>query len=261
MRKKFLFFDIDGTLLSHTTEEGVVSDSTFEALAKLKENGHFIALATGRAHFITHELAENFGINNIVYEGGNGVIVDGENIHYELIDQEAIRNVISHFEKNGLMWGISNKDKFEIVTPHKKFYDQLSSLSYPRDLVYDKDYDYRTETNAKRVFVENKKDILNKINEIEDVGFMHYPGSPYAIIEPDDKYKGIKRMLDVIGANEEDVIVFGDGLNDIKMFKQAAYSVAMGNAEEELKEIADYVTNDIDEDGIYNACRYLGLFN
>ena len=68
-------------------------------------------------------------------------------------------------------------------------------------------------------------------------------------------------MMDYYHADYADAIVFGDGLNDMGMFTDEWTKVAMGNAVPELKAKADYVTTAVDEDGIYNACLELGLFN
>ena len=77
-------------------------------------------------------------------------------------------------------------------------------------------------------------------------------------IEPTDKARGIRRLMGALGAPCEDVVVFGDGTNDLKMFDPAWLSIAMGNARPALKEAADYVTDDCDRDGIWNACRHFG---
>lgn len=73
-----------------------------------------------------------------------------------------------------------------------------------------------------------------------------------------NKAKGIYRVLDHFGASPEDVVVFGDNYNDLSMFMPEWISIAMGNAVPELKEKAQYVTTQIDEDGIFNACRHFG---
>ena len=67
-------------------------------------------------------------------------------------------------------------------------------------------------------------------------------------------------MMDYLHADYQDVIVFGDSSNDISMFIDEWTKVAMGNAIPELKELADYVTADVKEDGIYKACEHLALF-
>ena len=74
MRKLF-FFDIDGTLTS-AKEFGKVYESTREALRRLKENGHFVALATGRALFRAKAFQNEIGLENMVCEGGCCVILN-----------------------------------------------------------------------------------------------------------------------------------------------------------------------------------------
>ena len=76
----------------------------------------------------------------------------------------------------------------------------------------------------------------------------------YLFVEPGDKSVGIKMMVNHLGGAYEDVVVFGDEKNDLSMFIDEWTSIAMGNAIDELKEKATYVTDDCDKDGIYNAC-------
>ena len=82
----------------------------------------------------------------------------------------------------------------------------------------------------------------------------------YLFVEPTDKAVGIRRIMDRLHADYRDAVVFGDALNDLSMFTDEWTKVAMGNACEELKERADLITDDVDKDGIYNACVKLGLF-
>ena len=78
------------------------------------------------------------------------------------------------------------------------------------------------------------------------------------IIEPAEKYKGILEMVHLLNGDENDIVVFGDGLNDISMIKKAPIGIAMGNALNQVKEVADFVTKRNDEDGIEYACRHFG---
>ena len=73
------------------------------------------------------------------------------------------------------------------------------------------------------------------------------------------KANGIQKILEVYGFTKEEAIAFGDSDNDLEMLEFAGIGVAMGNAVESVKEVADYVTSHIDEDGIWNACKHFGL--
>ena len=80
----------------------------------------------------------------------------------------------------------------------------------------------------------------------------------YIFVEPSDKARGIRRIVDHFGGDYRDVVVFGDHRNDLSMFTGEWTGIAMGNAVEELKAKADYVTSDIEDDGIWNACVRFG---
>ena len=73
------------------------------------------------------------------------------------------------------------------------------------------------------------------------------------------KMKGIQRYLEMKGIKAEETIAFGDAENDLEMLKFAGIGVAMGNGEEQVKAQADYVTADVDDDGIAKALRHFGL--
>ena len=74
-----------------------------------------------------------------------------------------------------------------------------------------------------------------------------------------NKATGIQKVLDELGGKQEDTIGFGDGANDIDMLRFAGVGVAMGNAQDCALEAADMITDDIREDGLYNAMIKLGL--
>lgn len=76
-----------------------------------------------------------------------------------------------------------------------------------------------------------------------------------------DKSKGILAVLETYGWKPENVLVLGDALNDIEMLNFAGIAVAMGNAREEVKAEADYVTDDIDKNGWSNAIKHFGLID
>ena len=99
--------------------------------------------------------------------------------------------------------------------------------------------------------VENEGQIEN----LQNVPFARYQDA-YVFVEPDDKSIGIKSILDYYHAPYEDAVVFGDNKNDLKMFRDEWTSIAMGNAIDELKERATFVTKDAVDDGIAYACKH-----
>ena len=73
------------------------------------------------------------------------------------------------------------------------------------------------------------------------------------------KANGLKRLCRYYGVDQAHTYAFGDSMNDYEILKEAGVGIAMGNALEELKEAADYVTDDISRDGVYKACLHFGL--
>ena len=74
-----------------------------------------------------------------------------------------------------------------------------------------------------------------------------------------NKSKGIEALLNHLGIKKEEAIAIGDGHNDAEMIEYVGLGIAMGNAIEKCKKVADYITSDIDDNGIYNAFKYAGI--
>ncbi len=78
---------------------------------------------------------------------------------------------------------------------------------------------------------------------------------PYGV----SKASGIDELLKMYDISLEETMGIGDGDNDIEMFRHCGIAVAMGNSPDFVKEAADHVTEDIDEDGLYNALKHFEL--
>ena len=73
------------------------------------------------------------------------------------------------------------------------------------------------------------------------------------------KATGVEQVVEHLGLKPENVMVFGDGLNDLELFDYAGISVAMGISHEKIKEKADYITKILEEDGIFDALEGFGM--
>ena len=90
MSKKYFFFDIDGTLTisNPRTKKVFVPESARRTLKKLKENGHFVSVATGRAHWMAMDIVNLVDIDNLVTDGGNGIVLDKKLVELRPLDRE-----------------------------------------------------------------------------------------------------------------------------------------------------------------------------
>ena len=101
MEKKYLFFDIDGTLTNRAT--GGIVPSAKEALQRLEENGHFVAIATGRAHYKAEKFTKANGFKNMVCNGGNGLVIDEELVMNIPLEKENCIRIIEEADKKDVV--------------------------------------------------------------------------------------------------------------------------------------------------------------
>lgn len=255
--RKYFFFDIDGTLTS-TKKRGEVLESTINCIKELEAKGHFVALATGRAHFRAKEFADQIGIKNMVCEGGNGLFINGELTSYEPLNQELARSICLEAVDKGIGLAVSLDDTRIRYSKDDSFGEVVGDVGDFMDVVIDPLLDYGKLDGIRRIFLALRVEDESMMESIKEIGFMRYADRPFGLVEPDDKFKGIRKMMEYLNADVCDVIVFGDGLNDLKMFQEAPMKIAMGNAIDELKALATFVTKESDEGGIAYACKHFG---
>ena len=103
MNKKFFFFDIDGTLAVGTPGRQYIPESTKKAICLLKEQGHFVAIATGRSYAMAVDHMRSLGFENMVSDGGNGITIDNELITIKPLDYQKCLNLIDECKEKGFI--------------------------------------------------------------------------------------------------------------------------------------------------------------
>ena len=257
MKKKYFFFDIDGTLTVNLPEKHIsyVPDSTKETLKQLKAAGHFVSIATGRAHWMAEEIMSLVDIDNLVTNGGNGIVLGGRLVELLPLDHEKAIHICETFYNDGRGVGVMLFDDNRLFCKDRRFPDEHPGFNGFLNYIVDEQLDFRKEKNIYKILVSLNKEDESLYPCLKTLPYMRYhPGN--IMFEPDDKFSGIRRVMDVLKAPIEDVVVFGDGRNDIDMFSKAPFCIAMGNSVEELKVMADFVTKNVEEDGIAYACRH-----
>ncbi len=257
MDKKYIFFDIDGTL-TDSNPGGDILPSTFETLDKLQKNGHFVAIATGRSYTMAKQAMEQTGIQNVVCNGGNALVIDGKlQYNHPLEREKALKVLHECIDKDiPVMFAISDGSDTYALNDH--FLDLLPNREdgfYHLHINPNMDIDEVEEFH--KLFIGLDADHEEELESRTELGYARYFPT-WMMIEPDDKYKGILDMVHTLHGKEEDIVVFGDGHNDLSMMKQAPTAIAMGNAIDELKEVATFITKDNKSDGIEYACKYFG---
>lgn len=255
MDKKFLFFDIDGTLTTGGMDS-IIPQSARQTLKDLRAEGHFVAIATGRPYAMSKDIAKELEVPSFVCNGGNTVIYNGEKIMNDSLNQEHVQVLIKECVEHDFPFCISQADDFYFLVQDKQKLPEFKD-TFIKDFIKEEAFDPSKLEKIKRLMVFISREDQKRLTTFEDLVPQRYDDA-YVMIEFDDKFKGISHLMKQLEAPIEDVIVFGDGENDIKMFKQAPISIAVGNAIDELKAVATYTTARSDEDGIRKACKKFG---
>lgn len=272
--KKYLFFDIDGTLLSHT--EGI-SPSTIEALKLAKENGHKIFICTGRSYAGIPELIYTLGFDGVIAAAGGYVKVGDEVIFSHEIPDHLVDNIVYHLNKHktqfileGTEYIYTDKEilrDFELRTKElKKIKDESKYEHSAYDYMFvahktiEDYFNERTPISAMAIH-GNGPESYREFESFIDKDFYLIKYEKFADLVPNgvNKFSGIQEIVNHLGGKLEDTMAFGDSLNDYEMIKYSQIGVAVGNATDVLKEVADYVTDDIHKDGIYNALKHFDV--
>ena len=255
---KVIFFDIDGTLLSHTT--GKVPESTINAIRKLQEKGIKVVVATGRD---INEM-KKLPLDEIDFDGyltlnGNICLDKDEKMFAgNEIDQGEVEILVSIFEAGKLPFVLIGEKKRYInyvddivIQTQESTHGTIPDIGeYNGEKIYQCLAFVNAETRAKL------EDLLDHclITSWNDTGID-------IIAKTGGKAAGIQKFLDKEGISRSQTMAFGDGENDMTMLKFAGIGVAMGNAGDALKKEADYVTEHIDDDGIAKALIHFGLID
>ncbi len=256
-RKRYLFFDIDGTLIAAGYGNAYIPDSTRLALDKLREAGHFLAISTGRSEAMARDYLRLFGMENMVSDGGYGITYQGRLTGIRSLPKDRIVALIRECEEKGIPWGLSPDNSVVRLCPDGRFEDFTHDI-YMRSRVVP-GLDPEQFDVIYKAYVACTAEQQPSIAAMEGLPFCR-SCPEYIFVEPTYKDEGIRQMMDLAGAPYEDAMVFGDSLNDLAMFTGPWTKVAMGNAVQELKDRADFITRDVREDGIWYACEQLGLF-
>lgn len=253
MERRYIFFDYDGTLRSRSLDR--VPESAQLALRQLRENGHFVALATGRLQKNAAQLLEGTGITSFVADGGHSLTVDGKLVWMEGMPLAECKSFLHWLDDHGWPWAVMVANEVECYTPSAEYAALDIDCPFHSNYVPDLRIDDLTVVN--KIFVPCTRE---EEATFDFKGVTHARYSEHMLYcEPTDKAVGIRKLMDLLHEPYSLVVTFGDGTNDVSMFQPEWVNVAMGNAVDELKEKADLVTASVDDDGVYLACKQLGL--
>ncbi len=282
---KLVAVDLDGTMLNRY---GIVTEETKKIIKETIEKGTDVIIASGRPIDSIKTIAEEIGSKNYFIAGNGSLIYDikkDEVIYEKFLDKQKILEIIDICENNSISYNIyteetilAKKLEYNVLYYYKENLKKEEKNKTNITIVEDmKKYIQDSPNNKflKLTICDESKSIFNsiirKLREISnidvlDVGHMSRKtikqGTEDISIEyyyteislkDVDKWNAIEYLINKIGIEKEEVIAIGDNINDKKMIENAGLGIAMGQSTPIVRQIADYITENNDEDGVKKA--------
>ena len=250
-KTKIIFFDIDDTLRNSKT--GFIPSTIPTAFKQLRDKGILTGIATGRGIFGV--VPEIKALKPDFFVTLNGAYIEdkkGNVIYSNKIAKDKVEEYITWTKEVGIDYGLVGSHAAKL-SRRTEMISQAIDPIYP-DLEVDPDF-YQKEDIYQMWTFEDQGDDLRLPDALASTLRMvrwHEHSSDVVPISG-SKAAGVAKVVDQLGLKPENVMVFGDGLNDLELFDYAGISVAMGVSHDKIKEKADYITKTLEEDGIFDA--------
>lgn len=259
--KGLVAFDLDHTLLDHNTWK--ITPSTLESIEKLKAKDYLVIIASGRdmKNKMSIGYLREVDPDALIHMNGTMVEVRDKVLMDRLMDKALLKRILTYCSDKKMPIGcrINEIDYFinheEVMRFDKNYFGIYQGRNFqdPWELM-----NLPVRSLAFYGSRERSEVLQGAFPELNVMPFSKNFGAD--VVEAAySKARGIDRLCEYFDIGKQDTYAFGDSLNDIEMLRMVNMGVAMGNAQDEAKAAADYVTDNIDEDGIKNALVHFGL--
>lgn len=278
MKSKIIFLDLDGTLVHPHMP---ISQKNKEAILQAQQNGHLVYICTGRnVCGIDQELKE-LGFNGIIASAGGYIQVEHEVLEKTFIDDEKIHEIMDIFTKHDIAFTLEStdctyadeklvklftfgKEAKTMNSEMQRMCNEVTESFHIRPL---EEYYQNVKGIHKVSFIAKEKEALKEPQRVLKKDFQFVIHDIFSketingeiIINHTNKATAIDKVLQYLRLDIKDAIAFGDSMNDYEMLEAVGYAVAMENASEELKQIANSICKDVKEDAIYHEFKKLQL--
>ena len=257
MKRKLFAFDIDGTLLG---SDKMSSDSTREALENLRAQGHLVTIATGRSRFMAEDVIADLGFTNYVLCNGAAAFLDHEQYYQNLLNLDALDRFSNLMTKQEIGLAYVGLDDVKKTNHHRleQMTEAMQTINYDAP-IFDRDFHKKNDVYQALAFYDSEDE--GKFDAyFPEFRFVRWHAQGVDIVPKNgSKAATLLNLAERVGIDSADIIAFGDGENDKEMLSEAGIGVAMGNAAESIKSVANLVTDTNDNDGIWKALKELDV--
>ena len=254
---KIIFFDIDDTLRNSKT--GFVPTTIQTIFQQLREKGILTGIATGRGIFGV--VPEIKALKPDFFVTLNGAYIEdkkGNVIYSNKIARDKVEEYIAWTKEVGIDYGLVGSHEAKL-SRRTEMISQAIDPIYP-DLDVDPDFYQKEDIYQMWTFEDQGDDLTLPENLSSTLRLVRWHEHSSDVVPiSGSKAAGVAKVVDQLGLKPENVMVFGDELNDLELFDYAGISVAMGISHDKIKEKADYITKTLEEDGIFDALEGFGM--
>lgn len=274
---KIIFIDVDGTLINY---ENKLPESAKKAVIQARKNNHLVYLCTGRSKAEMPDYILDIGLDGIICGNGSYVEHNGKVIMHKLISEEDAKEIVDWLHSKNLEFylesnnGLFASRNFREVgkKPIQQYSANKGETNYQNleveDVLHGLIFDgklYRDDLNKVSFVLNSYQDYLDAKEKFSHLPVGTWGGKGEKALFGDigianvTKENAIDYLLKYLKRDVKDTFAFGDAIIDISMLEFCNIGVAMNSGQQEIKEIADYVTDDVDKDGLYNAFKHFNL--
>ena len=254
---KIIFFDIDDTLRNSKT--GFIPSTIPTVFQQLREKGILTGIATGRGIFGV--VPEIKALKPDFFVTLNGAYIEdkkGNVIYSNKIARDKVEEYIAWTKEVGIDYGLVGSHAAKL-SRRTEMISQAIDPIYP-ELEVDPDFYQKEDIYQMWTFEDQGDDLTLPENLSSTLRLVRWHEHSSDVVPiSGSKAAGVAKVVDQLGLKPENVMFFGDGLNDLELFDYAGISVAMGISHDKIKEKADYITKTLEEDGIFDALEGFGM--
>ncbi len=273
---KIIFLDLDGTLNESFTP---APESALEAIRRARVAGNKVFINTGRAVGEVPVFVKAIEMDGMVTSQGAYIEADGKVLFDKPLPSEHVKEVYDLLETNHIPHVLETQHEIvgsrENLDYAKEFFISIQEShgvkrDVPNELVgiMRESDDLSKEAQARKILYYDSNITLKEMEEMfgnyftitaSSINNQKSENGEIGDIEV-SKARGMEIVAKYYGCTIEDTVAVGDGANDMTMIKAAGLGIAMGNGDEAIKEIADYIADKVTNDGLYKAFEENGLF-